>query len=39
MNRYPQCHTCKKNKEGICQKDKKPVESQSMVFGVCKYSK
>lgn len=38
MDRYPQCNSCKNNKNGICSKDKKPIESESMTFGICKYS-
>ena len=36
MDRYPQCYSCKYNKERkVCTKDKKPIETYSMIFGRC----
>ena len=39
MNRFPQCHNCILNKNGICEKNHKPVKAESMIFGRCKFAK
>lgn len=39
MDRFPQCHNCTRNKDGICKKNNKPVKAESMVFGRCKFAK
>ena len=39
MDRYPQCHRCKLNKNGVCGHDNRPVKSESQIFGKCKFVK
>ena len=39
MNRYPQCHLCKLNSNGVCKHDGKPIKADSMRFTICKHRK
>jgi len=39
MNRYPQCHKCQLNQDGICKHDGKPIAQDAQIFGMCKHVK